>query len=187
MSDDNVWADKELDPDAEPLGGDGEPGEAADPAADLEADLRKLQEERDLFYQQLARVQADFKNAQKRLEADKLQAIQYANTGLVKALLPTLDNFERAMEVEAGKTDVENLLKGMRIVYDQLVKALSQQAVEAIAPEPGTPFDPKMHEALMQQPSEQYEEPTVLQLLQKGYRMHDRVIRPAQVIVSKSE
>jgi molecular chaperone GrpE len=183
MTDDNVWTDQELD---ESDSDDGrEPGDA-DPAADLDADLRKLQDERDRLFEQLARVTADFKNTQRRLEQDKLQAIQYANTSLIKTILPILDNFERALEVDPAKTDTIALLKGMQIVHDQLVKALQGQHIEVIAPEPGTPFDPKQHEALMQQPNDKYKEPTVLQLLQKGYSLYDRVLRPAQVAVSKT-
>jgi len=183
MTDDNVWTDQELE-DGESDDG-REPGDA-DPAADLDADLRKLQDERDRLFEQLARVTADFKNTQKRLEQDKLQSIQYANTSLIKSILPILDNFERALEVDPSKTDTAGLLKGMQIVHDQLVKALQGQHVEVIAPEPGTPFDPKQHEALMQQPSDKYDEPTVMQLLAKGYSVHDRVLRPAQVAVSKT-
>ncbi|HEX8524935.1 MAG TPA: nucleotide exchange factor GrpE [Tepidisphaeraceae bacterium] len=184
MTDDNIWTDNDLD---ENDATDRDSGSNAEAAGDLDVDLRKLQEERDRLFQQLARVSADFKNAQRRLELDKQQAIQFANTGLIKSLLPILDNFERALEVDPAKTDVATLLKGMQIVHDQLVKTLVSQNVEVIAPEAGTPFDPKMHEALMQQPSDKYHEPTVLQLLQKGYGMQDRVLRPAQVIVSNSQ
>jgi molecular chaperone GrpE len=183
MSDDNIWTDEDLQTDG---GDDGREPTDADPAAELDADLRKLQDERDRLFEQLARVTADFKNTQRRLETDKAQAIQFANTGLIKSLLPILDNFERALEVDPAKTDPATLLKGMQIVHDQLVRTLAAQNVNIIAPEPGTPFDPKQHEALMQQPSDKYKEPTVLQTLQKGYAQFDRVLRPAQVSVSKT-
>lgn len=184
MTDDNIWTEQDLRDDE---GSTGRDGQDADPAGDLDTDLRKLQEERDRLFEQLARVTADFRNTQRRLEQDKQQSIQFANTSLIKSLLPILDNFERALESDPSKTDTASILKGMQIVHDQLVKALQGQHVEVIAPEPGTPFDPKQHEALMQQPSDKYKEPTVLQLLQKGYGMHDRVLRPAQVTVSKRE
>lgn len=161
--------------------------EEADPAQQLDADLRKLQEERNNLFEQLARVQADFRNAQKRLEADKQQAIQYANARLITALLPVIDNFERALEVDAGKVDAATMLKGLGIVHDQLIAVLKQQSVEVLAPEAGTPFDPNQHQALMQQASEEFTEPTVTQLLQKGYAISGRVLRPAQVAVSKIE
>jgi len=157
-----------------------------DPVATLEADLKKLQEERETLFQQLARVQADFRNARQRLESEKQSQIQYANGTLIKALLPTIDNFERALEVDAAQSDAASLLKGMQIVHDQLIEVLRAQNVQVIAPEQGTPFDPNHHEALMQQPGASTPEPVVVKLLQKGYMLHDRVLRPAQVVVSKA-
>jgi molecular chaperone GrpE len=164
-----------------PAGGDEQSGDI------LEMDLAKLQEERDLLFSQLARVQADFKNAQKRLEADKQQAIQYANERLIKALIPVLDNFDRAIEVDPAKTDAAALLKGLQMVREQMIKALAEQQVQIITPAPGTPFDANQHQALMQQPGDQYTEPTVTQLFQKGYSFLGRVLRPAQVAVNKTE
>jgi molecular chaperone GrpE len=165
-------------------GHDGDVG--PDPNAVLDADLGKLQQERDQLFQQLARVQADFRNAQRRLETDKQQAIQFANSKLITTLLPVIDNFERALSVDPAKADAATILKGLQIVHDQLITVLKQQNVEVIAPEPGTPFDPNQHQALMQQPSDQYAEPTVTQLLQKGYAVQGRVLRPAAVAVSKT-
>ncbi len=152
----------------------------------LESDLRKLQEERNLLFQQLARVQADFGNARKRLEAEKQQQVQYANQNLIKSLLPVIDNFERALEVDPAKSDAGTLLKGMQIVHDLMIKVLNSQNVEEIAPTVGTPFDPNQHEALMQQPNDKYKEPAVTQLLQKGYSLQGRILRPAQVAVSRT-
>ncbi|HEX2972554.1 MAG TPA: nucleotide exchange factor GrpE [Tepidisphaeraceae bacterium] len=159
----------------------------AEAATDLEADLRKLQDERNTLFEQMARVQADFRNAQKRLESEKLLAIQFANGKLISTLLPVIDNFERALETDPTKADAAAVLKGLQIVYDQLMGVLKQQHIEAIAPQPGTPFDPNVHQALMQQPDDRYTEPTVTQLLQKGYMLHDRVLRPAQVAVSRTQ
>ena len=157
-----------------------------DPNSQLETDLRKLNEERNILFEQLARVQADFRNAQKRLEADKQQAIQFANARLLQSLLPVIDNFERALNAgNQANADPASLLKGMQIVYDQLMSVLKQQNVEVIAPQPGTPFDPNQHQALMQQPGDRYQEPTVTQLLAPGYAVQGRVLRPAQVAVSK--
>lgn len=178
MSDKDIWDDEE--PGQEDDGGEMSPDAA------LEHDLRKLHEERDALFQQLARVQADFRNARQRLETEKQQQVKYANASLIKNLLPVIDNFERGLQVDAGKTDVPSLLKGMQIVHNQLMDALKAQSVQEIAPEPGTPFDPNLHEALMQQPGGgDYKEPTVVMLLQKGYMLHDRVLRPAQVAVNQ--
>ena len=150
-------------------------------------ELQRLQAERDELFDRLARATADFKNSQRRLQTDKEQAVQFANSSLIKSLLPAIDNFERALAVDPGKADASTILKGLQIVHDQLIAALRQQQVEEIAPEPGTPFDPSRHEALMQQPGDKYKEPTVTQLLQKGYAHHGRTLRPAQVAVSKSQ
>jgi molecular chaperone GrpE len=150
-----------------------------------EDDLEKLRSERDSLYQRLARATADFKNMQKRQEQETDQRVQYANTSLIKALLPVIDNFERALAVDPARTDSASILKGMQIVHDQLLSALRQQQVQEIAPKPGDPFDPNHHQALAQQEAD-YPTPTVVQLLQKGYTMHDRTLRPAGVAVSKS-
>lgn len=162
-------------------------------AAEMEAmdelsgggELRKLREERDSLFDRLARATADYRNSQRRLEQDKEQAVQYANSLLIKSLLPVIDNLERALAVDPAKTDAAAILKGMQIVHDQWMDVLKGQAVEEIAPNPGTPFDPTRHEALMQQPSDKYAEPTVVQLLQKGYMLHGRTLRPAGVAVSR--
>lgn len=144
-----------------------------------------LRAERDSLYERLARATAEYKNSQRRMQADMDQRLQYANSSLIKALLPVIDNFERALSVDPDKTDPRTLLKGMQIVHDQWMSVLKQQQVDEIAPQPGTPFDPAQHEALMQQEST-YQTPTVTQLMQKGYAMHGRTLRPAQVAVSKS-
>jgi molecular chaperone GrpE len=155
------------------------------PAAVGGDDLQKLKTERDSLFERLARATAEFKNAQKRGQIEMDQRMQYANSSLIKSLIPVIDNFERAIAVEPDKVDAKTLLKGMQIVHDQWLSVLKQQQVQEIVPAPGTPFDPLRHEAIMQQDSI-YKVPTVVQLLQKGYSLHDRTLRPAQVAVSKS-
>jgi molecular chaperone GrpE len=148
-------------------------------------EIIKLRTERDQLFERLARATAEFKNSQKRLETEFDQRMQYANTSLIRSLLPALDNFERALAQDPSKADTATILKGMQIVHDQLMSVLRQQRVEEIAPRPGDPFDPTKHESLMQQPNDQYSEPTVTQLMQKGYMLGGRTLRPAQVAVSK--
>jgi molecular chaperone GrpE len=150
-------------------------------------ELSKLRQERDELYQRLARSTADFKNSQKRLEQEKELSLQFANSRLVTTLLPVIDNFERALAVDATKTDAAAVLKGMQIVLDQFATLLKQQNVEVISPAPGEPFDPTKHTALMQQESDQHPDHAVTQILQKGYAMHGRTLRPASVIVSISK
>jgi molecular chaperone GrpE len=153
--------------------------------SDLDSELQKLQAERDSLYDRLVRDTAEFRNSQKRLNAEMETRLQFANSSLIKSLLPVIDAFERALAQDPEKVDTKTLLKGMQIVHDQWLKVLRQQQVEEIAPTPGTPFDPTKHEALMQQDAT-YPVPTVVQLLQKGYSLHGRTLRPAQVTVSKS-
>lgn len=150
-------------------------------------ELIKLRHERDEYYQKLLRATADFRNTQRRLEQDKELAVQYANSALIKQLLPVIDNFERALAVDPQTTDVPALLQGMQMVHDELLAVLKKHHVEPIAPKVGDPFNPEHHQAMMQQPDEKYSEPTVTMLLQKGYIHHDRVLRPAGVAVSKTE
>ena len=149
-------------------------------------DILKLQAERTDLFNKLARAQAEFQNARRRLEADKEQAVQYANSSLIKALLPVIDNFERALSVDPAKGDVNSLLKGMQIVHDQWLAELAKQTVMVLAPKTGDAFDPNTMQALMQQPSD-LPEHQVTQLLQKGYTMHGRTLRPAQVAVSRGK
>jgi molecular chaperone GrpE len=166
----------------------GEDDTVAQGGAGAGGDAQKLQAERDDLYHRLARATADFKNTQKRIQGEADQRVQYANQSLIKSLLPVIDNFERALAQDASKVDAASILKGMQIVHDQWLSVLKQQQVNEIAPKPGEPFDPSRHEALMQQDAPQYagKGQAVVQLLQKGYSLGDRVLRPAQVAVSRS-
>jgi len=162
------------------------PGAEDQPAEVIDSnELLKLRSERDQLFERLARATAEYKNSQKRMEAEFDSRIQYANSSLIKSILPMIDNFERALSQDTSKVDAAMILKGMQIVHDQLMAVLKSQKVEEIAPKPGEVFDPTRHEALMQQPSDQYQEPAVTQLLEKGYTVHGRTLRPAKVAVSK--
>jgi molecular chaperone GrpE len=162
---------------------DEEAAEAvAAPAIDDSAQIRH---ERDQLFERLARATAEFKNSQKRLETEFDQRLQYANSSLIRTLLPVIDNFERALSQDTSKVDAAALAKGMQIVHDQLMAVLKAQKVEEIAPARGEPFDPTKHEALIQQPTDEFEQPAVTQLLQKGYSLQGRTLRPAQVAVSR--
>jgi len=151
----------------------------------LQTERDALQQERDDLFERLARAQADFQNGRRRLEADKEQAVAFANSALIKSLLPVIDNFERALAVDPTKTDAASILKGMQIVREQWMTVLKGQFVETLAPEPGTPFDPATMESLIQQPHDQYPPNTVTQLIQTGYALYGRTLRPAQVAISK--
>ncbi len=165
-----------------------QPADDADQARDaIQKDRDALQQERDSLFERLARTTAEFQNARRRLESDKEQALAYANSALIKSLLPVIDNFERALATDAGKADPAIILKGMQIVHDQWMKVLKDQFVEVITPQPGEPFNPATMEALIQQVSDKYDPNHVTMLLQNGYSLHGRTLRPAQVAVSKSQ
>jgi molecular chaperone GrpE len=150
-------------------------------------ELEKLRQERDSLFERLARATAEFQNARRRLEADKEQAVAFANSSLIKSLLPVIDNFERALSVDANKADPATILKGMQIVHDQWLTVLKNQYVETLAPQPGTAFDPSTMEAIIHEPTDKFPEGSVTKLLQNGYALHGRTLRPAQVAVAKSE
>jgi len=148
-------------------------------------ELLKLRSERDQLFERLARATAEYKNSQKRVEAEFDSRIQYANSSLIKAILPTIDNFERALSQDATKVDAATILKGLQIVHDQLIAVLKSQKVDEIAPKTGDAFDPTKHEAMLEEPSDKYTEPTVMRLFEKGYMMNGRTIRTAKVAVSR--
>jgi molecular chaperone GrpE len=167
---------------------DAQPDAKSSESDDADA-LRKerdaLLQERDSLFDRLARTTADFQNARRRLEADKDQSVAFANSSLIKSLLPVIDNFERALAMDASKADPATILKGMQIVHDQWMTVLKSQFVEAVEPEKGAPFDPQTMEALIHQPDDTLPPNSVTQLMQRGYTLHGRTLRPAQVAVSK--
>jgi molecular chaperone GrpE len=169
------------EPDADSTSGDK--NESPD---SLKQERDALIVERDGLFDRLARVTAEFQNARRRLEADKDQAVSFANTTLIKAMLPIIDNFERALAVDPATTDPASILKGMQIVHDQWMNVLKSQYVEAITPERGVAFDPATMEALIHQADDKLPPNSVTQMLQRGYALHGRTLRPAQVAVSKS-
>jgi molecular chaperone GrpE len=148
-------------------------------------DLTSLRAERDDLLARLQRVSADFANYQKRAHRDMVQARQYANEELVKALLGVLDDMERAMEAaRANHAPDDPLLGGMGLVHQKALEILGQFGLEPIETE-GRLFDPDEHSAIMQEPSAEHPPRTVLRQLQKGYKFKGRTIRPSSVVVSK--
>jgi molecular chaperone GrpE len=147
-------------------------------------DLSKLKKERDELFERLARATADFKNTTRRLETDADQRVQYANSGMIKQLIPVLDNLDRALSVDVAKTDAASLLSGVKLVADQLATTLKALNVEVIVPALGSELDPTRHEVIMQQPSE-LPAGSVSLVIEKGYAMHGRTLRAAKVAVAK--
>lgn len=137
------------------------------------------------LHDRLLRLRADFDNFRKRTLKEKEEAFRYGHQNIVKDLLPTVDNLERAIEHARGSQtgDLEGLLQGVELVLRELLGALEQYGLAPIEAE-GKDFDPEFHEAMTQQFHESAPANTVLQVFQKGYRLRDRLLRPARVVVS---
>ena len=140
-----------------------------------------LREENQKLRDQYLRSRADFDNFRKRVEREKVEYFRYALADTLKELLPALDNFERALGAGAGAG--EDFRKGVEMIYKQLSDTLGRAGLQAIDPA-GEPFDPKFHEAIARHETTDVAPHTVVDVLQKGYLLHDRLLRPAMVRVS---
>lgn len=130
------------------------------------------------------RLQADFNNYKKRVEKERESIYQYATQDLITSLLPILDNFDRALEVDTEESGVENLYKGVEMVYKQLIEALKSSGLEEIKAL-DEKFDPNFHHAVAQEENKGCEENVVTEVFLKGYKLKEKVIRPSMVKVSK--
>jgi molecular chaperone GrpE len=147
--------------------------------------IQALQAERDDLMDRLKRVSADYVNYQKRAHRDIVQAREFANEELIKSMLHVLDDMERALEhAKENHAPDDPLLVGMEMVRTKALETMGRYGLSVIEAQ-GKPFNPEEHAALMQQPSAEHAAGTVLKEVQKGYQLKGRVIRPAQVIVSK--
>ena len=154
-------------------------GAEAPPMGD---DLSQAQKQRDEYFDQLQRTRAEFVNYQKRSKAQADANQAYAVGNLAQDLLAVLDNFERALEA-ARASGASAIVDGLELVHRQFLAALAKHGIEPIAAH-GRPFDPNEHEALTQMPSIEHPAGTVVAELGKGYRLKDRILRPAKVGVS---
>ena len=132
------------------------------------------------------RLHADFENFRRRASRERLEAEQYGHQNLVKDLLTAVDNLDRAIDHarRSDGGDLDSLLQGVELVRRELVAALVKHGVVAIEAE-GQPFDPALHEAMAQAPDDSVEPNTVIEELQRGYVLRDRLLRPARVVVSR--
>jgi molecular chaperone GrpE len=159
-----------------------ERSEKADRAlAELEERVALLEKERDEYLADLRRVAADFDNYRKRVARDQQSLVSRAHERLVKELLPVLDDLERAL-VAAEEHEEARLEEGVQLVHRELSDTLRKEGLVEI--ETDGAFDPHVHEALLTQPSDEGEG-TILQVIQKGYRLGDHVLRPARVVISQ--
>jgi molecular chaperone GrpE len=179
---------------AEPQGDDTDGVEAftetggtqvVDAAADTVADeLAAVRRERDDYLDHLRRLKAEWDNYRKRVQRDNEELRLRAAETVVESLLPVMDNLSRALEA-GDKHEEGQLLAGLDLVAGQLRGTLAGHGLEEIEVEPGTTFDPEYHEAIVAQPSEEYDEGTVTQVLERGYLLHGKLLRPAKVIVAR--
>ena len=159
-----------------------ESDEGADENAGPET-LTEAQEAMAELNERIIRLTADFDNFRKRAQREKDEARQFANQGLLEKLLPVLDNFEMALTAVKGADP--SVRDGVQMILDQLLGVLKESGVEPVDAM-GQPFDPNLHEALSQEETTEVEEGTVVQQMQRGYKLNDRLVRPARVVVAKA-
>ena len=155
---------------------------SARPAAES-PEIQKLRVERDTLLDRLARVQADFDNARKRAAREQQDFRDYALADAIKALLPTLDSFERALQL--SRNEKSELRSGVELIYKQLQDSLTKMGLRPI-PAKGEPFDPRLHEAIEMVETTDVPDHQIVEELQRGYKLKDRLLRPAMVKVASN-
>jgi molecular chaperone GrpE len=154
----------------------------------LERDIGELladvERERDEYLELAKRTKADFENYRKRVAGEAAQAAKRGRADLVGQLLPVLDNLERALA--SSEAEESNLIEGVRLVYEELKAVLQRSGIESYEPS-GERFDPEWHEAVMTRPASGEQAGSVLEVLEKGYRLDGQVLRPARVVVGQEE
>jgi molecular chaperone GrpE len=167
-------------PPAEPADG-AAPAAAAPPGA---ADLEKLQRERDDYYDRLLRKTAEFDNYRRRTERQRSELAQQVAGDVIEALLPIVDDFERALQAAAGP-EAETYKKGVELIYRQLQDMLARRGVKPVETV-GQPFDPRFHQAITYESSPGRAEGEVVEEVRRGYTLGDRLLRPAMVKVARA-
>jgi molecular chaperone GrpE len=157
-------------------------GTIADGASELMSELEKVKSERDALLDRLARAQAEFENARRRAAKEQQEYRDFAITDAIKTLLPVIDSFERALQI---KSEAKDFRIGIELIYKQLQDALAKVGVRVI-PAKGEPFDPHFHEAIEMVETADAPDHQVIEELQRGYKLKDRLLRPAMVKVAKN-
>ncbi len=157
-----------------------------DALARLEEENRALARQVEELKDRLVRNAADTENYKKRLQRDKEEAVRYANTALVKDLIGPMDDFSRALDAAEQSSNFEALKEGVRMIEDRLYTTLKNNWGLEVIDKSDVPFDPEEHEACLMEEVDGLDEDTVTMMLQKGYKLNGRVIRPAKVKVGRS-
>ncbi len=179
----------EVKEDAEAASADENAAETADAGDDnlsVEEKLAKTQEELEAYKEKVLRLAAELENFKKRTQREKEEHMKYALEAFAKELLPFLDNLERAVESAKETKDIEKLIEGLELTLSGYLKTLEKFGLKVFAAE-GQRFDPNYHEALSTEVNDEVEENTVIKELLKGYTLHERLLRPAMVVVSKKD
>jgi molecular chaperone GrpE len=151
-------------------------------AADQNLEVEKLRAERDSLVDRLARMQAEFDNARKRAAKEQQDFRDYALVDTIKTIIPVLDSFDRALQTSPEKSEFH---AGVELIHKQLVDALTKLGVKPISAK-GEQFDPRYHEAIEMVDTHDADDQQVLEELQRGYRLKDRLLRPAMVKVARN-
>jgi molecular chaperone GrpE len=163
--------------------GGGPSANVSEVAAATDTELQKLKVERDTLLDRLARLQAEFENARKRAAREQQEFRDFATADAIKALLPAFDSFERALQAPA--TQLSEFRGGVELIYKQLQDALAKLGVRAV-PAKGEVFDPHVHEAIEMVETTEVPDHQVIDELQRGYKLKDRLLRPAMVRVARN-
>jgi molecular chaperone GrpE len=148
----------------------------ADPLAELAEQKAELQD-------RLLRLQAEFDNFRKRTDRERMDFAEYAGEQTVRALLPILDDFERALKAAAPSGGTDDFVRGVELIYNRFLDVLQKQGLEPISAE-GAQFDPHQHQAIGRVESSEHEDGTIVQEFQRGYNYKGRLLRPAMVQVA---
>ena len=171
-------------PDPEETGSAPETGEQE--AGSLEEQLEALRQERDELRDRLMRVSADYQNYVRRAQQNVETAREQQLRDVAKALLPVLDHFDHAVAADAQSSSAESVLQGVQMVHQELLKALDGFQIQRVDVERGEEFDPNRHEAILRQPTNEYAPNQVVDQIQPGYLLGEKLLRPAQVSVAEA-
>ena len=160
----------------EPIAAEAEPAEEDTPQTEESAETATETKAAEAESERYMRLMAEFQNFKRRAAREKSDIHAYANEKIIGELLPVLDNFERALQTESG--DLESYSKGMELIFTQLKTALEHAGLEEIKAL-GEEFDPNVHNAVMTEDSEEHDDGKISKVLQKGYKLNDKVIRPS--------
>jgi molecular chaperone GrpE len=157
-----------------------------DPLAALQAQVDAMTQERATLYDQLLRRQAEFENYRRRIDRERSETYTRARAEVLLELLPVIDNFERALaSLENSGGDAESLRHGVELIHKQFKDALTKFGLEPVE-SVGQTFDPHVHEAVTIEPTDKHKENTVIEEFQRGYRLGEKLLRPAKVKVASS-